>query len=62
MKAINSSICPRIYVKEDVPNSEGRMFRNLAILEGRLADKGNRLVPAAEMALIVREIMEIEDV
>ena len=62
MKTINSSICPRIYVKEDVPDSEGRMFRNLAILEGRLADKGNRLVPAAEIALVVREIMEIEGV
>ena len=59
MKHTDFPLCPNLYTKEDVPDYNGRLFRNLAILESRLIAEGESLVSAQEVVGIIREIMEV---
>ena len=66
MRQTNIALCPRLKVREDVPDFEGRMFANVAILQSRLETAykfdGKELVSAKDVADILNMILEVEEV
>lgn len=65
MRETNIKLCPKLKTKEDIPSFEGRMFANIAILQGRVEaihQMGGQLLYPKDVAELLMMILEVEEV